>query len=172
MDLSSFSPQHILWGEAIVRIAFAVFLPLMIGLERFLRKKPIDFRPFVVISVAACGLSMAAMELALTSFDDQIRIDPTRVFEGVITGIGFLGAGAIFRHDNYVMGAGSASAIWAAGAIGLMCGLGMLWLSILITVPVLLVLIVSAPFVERYDPASETLTDANSDPAPLDTPGD
>ena len=152
MDLSQFEPQHVSWAEAGLRLTLAIVLPLLIGMERFLRKKPIDFRPFVVISVAACGLSMAAMELAMTSFDRQIRIDPTRVFEGVITGIGFLGAGAMFRQQNYVMGAGSASAIWAAGAIGLVCGLGMLWLSLIIALPILLILIVSAPFVDRYDP--------------------
>lgn len=165
MDLGSFTPQHIGWGEVLLRIGLAVLLPLMIGLERFLRKKPIDFRPFVVISVAACGLSLASLELAQTSFDQQIRIDPTRVFEGVITGIGFLGAGAMFRQENYVMGAGSASAIWAAGAIGLMCGLGMLWLSVAVTVPILLVLILSAPFVERYDPENTRQRQADGDEA-------
>jgi putative Mg2+ transporter-C (MgtC) family protein len=152
MEPGAFTPQHITWLEAGLRIAFAIILPLLIGLERFLRKKPIDFRPFVIISVAACGLSMASLELAQKTWDQQLQIDPTRVFAGVITGIGFLGAGAMFREEHFVKGAGSAAAIWAAGAIGIVCGIGSLWLALSIAVPVLLLLLISAPFVDRYDP--------------------
>lgn len=146
------TPSTVTWGDALLRVTLAAVLPFLIGLERYVRRKPIDFRPFVIISVAACGLALSSIELAARSYDAQIRIDPTRIFEGVITGIGFLGAGAMFRQDNFVMGAGSASAIWAAGAIGLLCGLGFIWLALLITVPILLVLIASAPFVARWDP--------------------
>jgi putative Mg2+ transporter-C (MgtC) family protein len=66
-------------------------------------------------------------------------------------GIGFLGAGAMFREENYVEGAGSAASIWAAGAIGLICGVGMLWLAALLAGGVLLVLVVSAPLTAKYD---------------------
>lgn len=151
MEAGTFSPLHIGWTEALIRLAVAVLLPLMIGLERYLRKKPIDFRPFVIISVAACGLSMATMELAERSFDQQLTIDPTRVFAGVITGIGFLGAGAMFREDRYVKGAGSASAIWAAGAIGIVSGIGFLWLAAIVGGIVLGLLLISGPFIDRYD---------------------
>lgn len=129
----------------------AFVFPLLIGLERYLRKKPIDFRPFVIISVAACGLSLASVELARNTVDQQLQIDPTRVFAGVVTGIGFLGAGAMFREDRFVQGAGSAAAIWAAGAIGIVCGIGHLWLAAFIGVPILLLLLVSGPFIHRYD---------------------
>lgn len=150
MILHHFTPGSVTWEDALLRVALAALLPFMIGLERYIRKKPIDFRPFVIISVAACGLALSSLELAARSYDSQITIDPTRIFEGVITGIGFLGAGAMFRQDNFVVGAGSASAIWAAGAIGLLCGLGFIWLALLITIPILAVLIASAPFVGRY----------------------
>ncbi|MEE4207401.1 MAG: MgtC/SapB family protein [Erythrobacter sp.] len=153
MEPGTFSPEHITWAEAAARMACAIVLPFAIGLERFLRKKPIDFRPFVIISVAACGLSIASLELAHVSFDSQIEIDPTRVFAGVITGIGFLGTGAMFREENFVQGAGSAAAIWGAGAIGIVCGIGSLWLAALIAVPILGVLVLSGPFIGRYDPS-------------------
>jgi putative Mg2+ transporter-C (MgtC) family protein len=78
-------------------------------------------------------------------------VGPSRVFSGVITGIGFLGAGAMFREGNYVKGAGSAASIWAAGAIGLLCGVGMLWLAALLAGGVLVVLVTSAPFTGKYD---------------------
>jgi putative Mg2+ transporter-C (MgtC) family protein len=57
----------------------------------------------------------------------------------------------MFREDSYVKGAGSAAAIWAAGAIGLICGVGLLWLAGLLAGGVLLVLVVSAPFTGKYD---------------------
>jgi len=153
MEPGTLSPEHITWSEAALRMACAILLPFVIGLERFIRKKPIDFRPFVIISVAACGLSLASLELAHKSVDQQLQIDPTRVFGGVITGIGFLGAGAMFREKGFVQGAGSAAAIWGAGAIGIVCGIGSLWLAAFIALPILAVLLLSAPFIGRYDPS-------------------
>ena len=73
------------------------------------------------------------------------------MFSGVITGIGFLGAGAMFHEDSYVKGAGSAASIWAPGAIGLICGVGLLWLAVILAGGVLMVLMVSAPFTGKYD---------------------
>ncbi|PHR19802.1 MAG: hypothetical protein COA41_06470 [Sphingopyxis sp.] len=148
-------PDSISWTEALLRLGAATLLPFLIGLERFLRTKPIDFRPFVIISVAACGLAIGALELLVATADPHIQIDPSRVFEGVITGIGFLGAGAIFREGSFVQGAGSAASIWAAGAIGLVCGFGEIWLAAIITGIVLTVLIASAPFTSPWDPAEQ-----------------
>lgn len=154
MDILA-GPEAITLVDAFWRLGAATLFPFLIGLERFLRRKPIDFRPFVIISVAACGLAIGAMELVESSADPQTRIDPSRVFEGVITGIGFLGAGAMFRRGSFVQGAGSAAAIWAAGAIGLICGFGELWLAMIITAVVLLVLIASSPFTAKWDPGEE-----------------
>ena len=142
------------WLDVALRLGFATILPLIIGLERFFHKKPIDFRPFVIISVAACGLLIGSVELLQSQADEQARIDPTRVIEGVITGIGFIGAGAMFRQGNYVQGAGSAASIWCAGAIGLVCGMGELWLATLISALVFALLIISRPFTEKWDPGS------------------
>jgi len=74
----------------------------------------------------------------------------------VITGIGFLGAGAMFREGSFVQGAGSAASIWAAGAIGLICGFGEIWLAAIITAVILTVLITSAPFTSHWDPGEES----------------
>ncbi len=128
-----------------------MLLPLMIGVERFLKRKPIDFRPFVIVSLSACTLSLAVLELAFRASDPQVDLSPSRIFAGVITGIGFLGAGAMFREDNYVKGAGSASSIWAAGVIGIVSGIGLLWLAAILALGVLALLLVSAPFTSKYD---------------------
>jgi putative Mg2+ transporter-C (MgtC) family protein len=155
------SPDNISWGEFAARMFAATLFPLLIGLERFLRKKPIDYRPFVIISVGACGLALASMELLSSSGDSQMQVDPSRVFQGVITGIGFLGAGAMFREGSFVQGAGSAAAIWAAGAIGLVCGFGDLWLAATMTAIILILLIVSGPFTEQWDGSTESSPDSD-----------
>lgn len=157
-----FGPDTIGWSEAVWRMAAATLLPLSIGLERFFRRKPIDFRPFVIISIGACCLAIGALELLAKTRYDQAQMDPGRVFEGVITGIGFLGAGAMFREGTFIQGAGSAAAIWSAGAIGLLCGFGELWLAIIATVIILLLLIVSGPFTKEWDPEAPTTTDGGS----------
>lgn len=152
MEAGAFSPIHLSWLEALARVAASALLPLLIGLERFLRGKPIDFRPFVIVSLGACAISLAVMELAHRASDAQLDFSPSRIFAGVITGIGFLGAGAMFREDNYVKGAGSASSIWVAGIIGIVCGIGLFWLAAILAFGVLLLLVLSAPFTGKYDP--------------------
>ena len=158
--MENFAPETMSWGQAALRIGCATLLPFLIGLERFLRKKPIDFRPFVIISVGACGLVMASIEMLHSTTDSNSSIDPTRVIEGVITGIGFLGAGAMFRQGSFVQGAGSAASIWVAGAIGLTCGMGELWLGTIIAAIVLILLIASAPFTDIWDPDTEDIEEA------------
>lgn len=162
-------PEVISWGEFILRMGAATLFPLLIGMERFLRRKPIDFRPFVIISVGACGLAIGAMELPAQTADPQIAIDPSRIFEGVITGIGFLGAGAMFRRGSFVQGAGSASAIWAAGAIGLVCGFGELWLAGSMTGIILLLLLVSGPFTKEWDPEARREDEQDTDAMTLNS---
>ena len=147
-----FAPETMSWEDVGLRFAFATILPFLIGLERFLGRKPIDFRPFVIISVGSCGLVMASIEMLQSVNDTNSNIDPTRVIEGVITGIGFLGAGAMFREGYYVQGAGSAAAIWVAGAIGLSCGMGEIWLATIMAAIVLSLLVASGPFTSRWDP--------------------
>lgn len=151
MEAGLFSPLHLSWGEALLRLVAGALLPLMIGIDRFVRRKPIDFRPFVIVSLSACSLSLAIMELAHRAADPQIDVSPARVFAGVITGIGFLGAGAMFRQDTFVKGAGSASAIWASGVIGIICGIGLLWLAGILAASVLVLFVASAPFTSQYD---------------------
>ena len=162
-DLSG--PDTVTWVQVAVRLGAATVLPFLIGLERFFRKKPIDFRPFVIISVGACGLLMASVELLHSTADPQSRIDPTRVVEGVITGIGFLGAGAMFRQGNFVQGAGSAASIWTAGAIGLACGMGEVWLGAIMAFMVLALLLASGPFTQKWDSTGKENDEETSRPS-------
>ena len=152
-QMNYLAPDTITWTDFMIRISAAIILPLILGIERFVHRKPIDFRPYVIISVGACGLMIGVVEFARGLTDSQFGTDPSRVLQGVITGIGFLGAGAMFREGHFVQGAASAASIWVAGAIGLICAMGEIWLAISISAIVLAVLLISGPFTEDYDSA-------------------
>lgn len=148
MAPGTFAPLHVGWEDALLRLGMSIILALFIGADRFIHKKPVDFRPFVIISLAACGLGLLIVELPFAFTDSNVSIDPAKVISGVMSGIGFLGAGALFRDKDIVKGAGSAAAIWAAGAIGLTCGMGFIWLAGLVTVGIVLLFLVSRRYVD------------------------
>lgn len=149
------APDALTWWTVFWRLLAASLLPLAIGMERFLRRKPIDFRPYVIISLVSCALLLSTEDLVLSTSSDSRAIDPTRVMQGVITGIGFLGAGAMYREGDFVKGAGTAASIWSAGALGLVCGIGEIWLAGIITVLIVSLMIASSPFTDRWDNREE-----------------
>ncbi len=152
MEPGAFSPIHVAWVDALARVGLSIVFALSIGVERFVHKKPVDFRPFVIISLSSCGLGLLVMELPFASADANLSIDPAKVISGVMGGIGFLGAGILFREGDVVKGAGSAASIWSAGAIGLICGMGFLWLAGLIALGIVVLFLLSRRLVEtdRY----------------------
>lgn len=150
MDAGTFAPEYLNWADALVRIGAAMLLSFALGLDRFLRRKPIDFRPFVIIALTSCTLVLGVSEYGMRVNDTALEVDPSRIVQGVLTGIGFLGAGALFREQHTVYGAGSATSIWAAGGIGLLCGFGILWLAALLSAGLLLILGLSKPFTSEY----------------------
>lgn len=123
MEPGALSPVHLGWLDAGARIGAAIILAFALGLERFVHKKPVDFRPFVIISLPSCALTIGIVEFAYSASAPELSVDPAKVVSGIMTGIGFLGAGAIFREQHAVQGAGSAASIWAAGATGTYAGL-------------------------------------------------
>ncbi|MGR3512110.1 MAG: MgtC/SapB family protein [Paracoccaceae bacterium] len=145
------APDALAWWTVFWRLLAATLFPLVIGMERFLRRKPIDFRPYVIISLVSCALLLSTEDLALSTSSDGSAIDPTRVMQGVITGIGFLGAGAMYREGDFVKGAGTAASIWSAGALGLVCGIGEIWLAGIITALIVTLMLASSPFTDRWD---------------------
>lgn len=80
----------------------------------------------MMVSLGAASVTLSVFHLMILAGGDEqtTRMDPVRVIEGVVGGIGFLGAGTIIRSRGSVEGITTAASIWVAGAVGLACGVG------------------------------------------------
>jgi len=126
-------------------VAGALIAGGMIGFEREWRGRPAGFRTHILVSLASCLLMLAAMTQADWAFralpDENIVTDPTRMAHGVLTGIGFLCAGVIFRTGFSIHGLTTAASLWITSAIGLLFGAGLFGLGAAGTVITGLILI-------------------------------
>ncbi|RZJ96586.1 MAG: MgtC/SapB family protein [Brevundimonas sp.] len=117
----------------------------VIGFEREWRGRAAGLRTHILVSLASCLLMLAAMSQADWAFqalpDENIVTDPTRMAHGVLTGIGFLCAGVIFRTGFSVHGLTTAASLWITAAIGLLFGAGLYGLGIVGTLVTALILI-------------------------------
>ena len=111
----------------VVRLLAALAIGGMIGLERSLHGRPAGFRTHSLVCLASALLMLVTVyqlhwmtEVPL----DTIRGDPTRMAQGIMTGIGFLGAGVIFKEGLNVRGLTTAASIWITAAIGILVGIG------------------------------------------------
>jgi len=133
-----------------IRLGAAVLLSFFLGLERELRGKAAGLRTHMLVSLGAASFMLLGVEVlyATAAGDPSARVDPTRIIQGVIGGIGFLGAGSIIRGNGSIDGITTGAGIWTAGAIGLACGFGNLILAAMIT-GFALVIVVLLGFIER-----------------------
>ncbi len=112
--------------ESLFRIGLAAVLGGVIGYERETLDKSAGLRTHMLVSLGA-ALFMVASILIVQDFaesDIESRLDPTRIASTIVTGIGFLGGGIIFRQESRVHGLTTAAGLWVAAAIGLACGAG------------------------------------------------
>ncbi len=111
----------------IVRVLGAVVIGAMIGFERTFHGRPAGFRTHALVCVASTLLMIVTVYqshwMTLAPLD-TIRTDPTRMAQGIMTGIGFLGAGVIFKEGLTVRGLTTAASIWVTSAIGILVGIG------------------------------------------------
>src|SRR5438874_9564697 len=97
------------------------------GLYRSFHGRPAGFRTHALVSIASALLMLATVyqgEWMTAVTPDNIRTDPTRMAQGIMTGIGFLGAGVIFKEGLTVRGLTTAASIWVTAAIGILIGIG------------------------------------------------
>ena len=134
-----FSDEPLSIGVVAVRIAMAMVLGGLIGLERGVRSHPAGFRTHILVCVGAC-LAMLVNQFVFEGIG-AAGTDPTRIGAQVISGIGFLGVGTIFMAGrNTVRGLTTAAGLWASGAIGLAVGIGFYAGAVIAAVIVLVVL--------------------------------
>jgi putative Mg2+ transporter-C (MgtC) family protein len=129
------------------RIGLAVLLSGMIGLEREVTDKTAGLRTHISVALGAClfGIISAYSFHAFGKVprnDSSYQVDVSRVASTVVTGIGFLGAGAIVKQGATVRGLTTAGSMWVAAAIGLGCGLGVYFASVVTTAAMLGALVV------------------------------
>jgi putative Mg2+ transporter-C (MgtC) family protein len=111
-------------GEVAVRLGAAVLLCGLIGLERQERHKAAGLRTLILVGVGAAVFVMAALRSIGAADPVADAGAMSRVVQGVIAGVGFLGAGTVLRSAGRVRGMTTAATVWATCAIGVACGLG------------------------------------------------
>jgi putative Mg2+ transporter-C (MgtC) family protein len=139
----------------VVRLAAAVLVGALIGLERTFHGRPAGFRTHSLVCLASALLMLVTVfqhEWMTAVPLDTIRTDPTRMAQGIMTGIGFLGAGLIFKEGLTVRGLTTAASIWITAAIGILLGVGFYFPAIVGAAATLAILAVFR-YVERALPS-------------------
>jgi putative Mg2+ transporter-C (MgtC) family protein len=138
--------------EYFLRLLLAVAAGAMVGVEREFRGRPAGLRTHILVTLGAAILSIASIELAAMvnarTADFGARVDVSRIAAGMITGLGFLGAGTIIKMGKTVRGLTTAASLWCAASIGMGFGFGFYRLSLLGSVLMLVTLVV-VPRLER-----------------------
>jgi putative Mg2+ transporter-C (MgtC) family protein len=115
------------WDEALLRLALAAALGGVVGIERELREREAGLRTHLLVALGSALFTIVSaygFHAFLSSGANVVRADPTRIAAQIVTGIGFLGAGAIIRQGLSVRGLTTAATLWVVAAIGLAVGAG------------------------------------------------
>ncbi|TMG77036.1 MAG: MgtC/SapB family protein, partial [Betaproteobacteria bacterium] len=115
------------YGEMALHLLIALAAGGIIGLERSYHGRPAGFRTHALVCIASTVLMILTVyhvKWFEASFLERVAIDPTRMAQGIMTGIGFLGAGVIMKEGLTVRGLTTAASIWITAAIGILIGVG------------------------------------------------
>jgi len=118
---------EISWAEVALRLVVAAALTGMVGLERELRERAAGLRTHIMVGVGSALFTIVSaygFNAFLQSGANVVRADPSRIAAQIVTGIGFLGAGAILRQGLSIRGLTTAAGLWVAAAIGMAVGAG------------------------------------------------
>jgi putative Mg2+ transporter-C (MgtC) family protein len=125
------------------RVVGALIIGALIGFERTFHGRPAGFRTHSLVCIASAILMIVTVyqnQWMRFVEHDAIRTDPTRMAQGIMTGIGFLGAGVIFKEGLTVRGLTTAASIWVTAAIGILVGIGFWFAAVVGAVAALVVL--------------------------------
>lgn len=129
--------------EHLGRIALAFALALPLGWERGSGRSSVGFRTLPVVAMASCGFALLAR-----SFEGADAESMTRLLQGLMGGIGFIGGGAILKSEGSVKGLVTAASVWNVGAIGASVAFGRLEVAVVLSVLNLVVLLLLTPLVK------------------------
>ena len=124
----------------LITLAVAYALALPIGWNREREERSAGLRTFPLVSMAACGFVMIAIEVLGITSEGQARI-----LEGLMTGIGFIGGGAILKQGDRARGTATAASLWATGAMGAAVGYGQLDIAVILSLATVFTLVVLTP---------------------------
>jgi putative Mg2+ transporter-C (MgtC) family protein len=126
-------------SEIVIRLLLSAFLGMIIGYERERQNQPAGLRTHTILAIGSCLAMTMSINLAM-QFKPVVSGDPARLAAQVISGIGFLGAGAILRYGTTVKGLTTATSLWTMAIVGLAVGAGHYFAAIAATSALLLVL--------------------------------
>ena len=130
----------------VLHLAIAYVLALPIGWNREQEHRSAGLRTFPIVAVAACGFTMLGTSLPGVTSDGY-----SRILQGLITGIGFIGGGAILHDKGVVSGTATAASIWSIGIVGASVAFGRYDIAVVLTLINLLTLKALAPLKRQID---------------------
>lgn len=157
--LSSLIPESTLTAfdnlEFLIRILLSGILGAIIGLERTRRFKEAGIRTHCIVAVSSAAFMILSKYafLDLSGIAGVQAVDPARIAAQVVSGISFLGAGVIFKHNTSIKGLTTAAGMWATSAVGMSIGAGMYWLGLIETTALMVIQLI----LHRYPVAGDSL---------------
>ncbi len=130
------------------KLLMSLFCGGLIGLERELKNKAAGIKTNMLICVGSMLFTATSILIAYGGVTNSAPGDPTRIAAQIVSGIGFLGGGAILQSKERVMGLTTAATIWLVAAIGVWIGMGQLWVALMVTV-VIIPILQSMTFIEN-----------------------
>ncbi|MCX5694467.1 MAG: MgtC/SapB family protein [Candidatus Omnitrophica bacterium] len=125
--------------QMIMRLLLTLVLSGLIGWERQIHRRDAGLRTHILVALGSCLIMLTSLYV-FDIYKAQVSLDPVRIAAGVVTGIGFLGAGTIIRESDGVRGLTTAASLWVVAGIGLAVGVGFNKIAACTTLLVLIVL--------------------------------
>ncbi|HHY40699.1 MAG TPA: MgtC/SapB family protein [Syntrophaceticus sp.] len=138
-------------SEMLIRMLIALLIGLIIGYERSRNHKPAGIRTYSLVCIGATVFMMVSVYGLPNDLNNDFygyRVDPFRVAAQIVTGIGFLGAGVIWKQGGNIRGLTTAANLWVTAGLGMAVGVGM-YLLVLISVVCIFIALYSSPILCR-----------------------
>lgn len=148
-------------GEMVLKLVGSFILALPVAWEREKRTRLMGLRTFPIVAMASCGYVLIATELFVSNDEAQAR-----VVQGLVTGMGFIGGGAILKRKGHVEGTATAASVWATGAVGMAVAYSRLDIALSVSLIVFLTLRLLTPIEKRVGAGWES--DSETEPSEKD----